>query len=105
MTFDHEPLSRTRKEIGDDGVDGDPPARDRDPRLAGRDEDRAETAAASFEVELERDGFLADRAVGADGEHDARRDAEVLAGRDVESLGRPAQVAQLDPAPGGELGE
>ena len=34
--LDDEPLRRAREEVGDDRVDGDPPARDRDPGLAGR---------------------------------------------------------------------
>ena len=57
---------------------------------------RGEAAAARLEVELERDRLLADRAVGADGQRDPRRDLEVLAGRDVQVGRRLAQVAQLD---------
>ena len=36
--FEHELLGRAGEEVGDDGVDRDPPPRDRDPGLAGRDE-------------------------------------------------------------------
>ena len=88
--LDDQPLGGAREEVGDDGVDGDPPARDRDPGLAGRDEHRGETAPPGLEVELERDGLLSDRAVGADGQGDLRRELEVLAGRDVQIRGRPA---------------
>jgi hypothetical protein len=64
--------------------------------LPGGDEDRAEPAAAGFEVELERDGLLPDRAVGAHREDDRRRQLEVLARGDVQARRRPAQVTQLD---------
>ena len=94
--LDDELLGRAGEEIGDDGVDGDPPARDRDAGLAGGHEHRLEPAPARSAVELERDGHLPDRAVGADGEHDVRVDLEVGAGRDAQPGGRPAQVAQLD---------
>ena len=56
-------------------------------------------------VELERDGHLPDRAVGADGEHDLRAVRQVLAGRRVEAGGRLAQVAELDAVPRGERRE
>ena len=36
--LEHEPLGRAGEEVGDDGVDRDAPAGDRDPGLAGRDE-------------------------------------------------------------------
>ena len=36
--FEHELLRRAGDEVGDDRVDGDPPARDRDPGLPGRHE-------------------------------------------------------------------
>ena len=36
--FEHELLGGAGDEVGDDGVDGDPPPRDRDPGLAGRHE-------------------------------------------------------------------
>ena len=52
-------------------------------RLAGRDEARREPARPRLAVELERDRHLPDRAVGADREHDLRRQLEVRAGRDV----------------------
>ena len=62
-----------------------------------------EPAPLRLAVELERDGHLPDRAVGADREHDPRRHLEVRAGRDVQPVGRLAQVAQLDAVPRGEL--
>src|SRR5205823_10340902 len=56
-------------------------------------------------VELERNGHLADRAIGAHGEHDLRVELEVLAGRHVE-IGRwPAQVAELRAVPHRKLGQ
>src|SRR4029079_10899672 len=67
-----------------------------DPGLARRDEDAWEPSPPSLEVELERERLLADRAVGADGQHDPRRDLQVLAGGDVQVGRRLAQVAQLD---------
>ncbi len=94
--FDDEPLRRARDEVGDDRVDGDPPARDRDARLPGRNEQRALAAAARLEIELERDGHLSDRAVGADRQHDRPRYLEVRARRRRQVRGRPAQVAQHD---------
>ena len=94
--LDDEALGRAGEEVGDDRVDGDPPARDRDARLARRHEDRGEPAPPRLEVELDRDRLLPDRAVGADGEDDLRVDLEVGAGRDAQALGRLAQVAELD---------
>ena len=61
--------------------------------------------AARLEVELDRDGLLADRAVRADGEDDLGVDLEVRAGRDVQPLGRLAEVAQLDAVLARELGQ
>ena len=46
-TLDDESLGGAGDEVGDDRVDGDPPACDRDPRLAGRDELAADAAAAA----------------------------------------------------------
>ncbi len=62
-----------------------------------------EPAPARLEIELDRDRLLADRAVGADREHDRRVDLEVRPRRDAQPRGRLAQVAQLDPALAGEL--
>ena len=70
--LDDEPLPRAGEEVGDDGVDRDAPAGDHDPGLAGGDEHRAKAARAGRQVELDGDGLLADGAVRADGEHDAR---------------------------------
>ena len=103
--FDDEPLGCARQEVGDDGVDGDSPTRDRDPRLTGRHEDRGEPALARLEVELDCDGLLADRAVRADGEDDPRVHLEVRPARHAEPLGWLAQIAQRDPVLAGELGE
>ena len=63
--FEHELLGGAGDEVGDDGVDGDAPAGDRDPGLAGRDELAADPARLRLAVELERDRHLPDRAVGA----------------------------------------
>src|SRR5207247_5308150 len=87
------------------GVDGDPPARDRDPRLPGRDELARDAAAAGLAVELERHRHLSDRAVGADREYDLRRVRQVLARRHVQARRRFAQVTQLDAEAPRQLGE
>ena len=94
--LDDEAFRGAGEEVRDDGVDGDPPARDRDPSLAGRDEDGAQAAVPGGKVELDRDRLLADRAVGADGEDDLGGYLEVLSGRDAEVRGRLAQVTELD---------
>ncbi len=96
VPLDDEPLGCAGDEIRDDGVDGDPPAGDRDPRLPGRDEARREPARSRGPVELERDRHLPDRAVGADGEDVLRRLLEVGARGHVQVRGRAAQVAELD---------
>src|ERR671930_447294 len=103
--FDDETLRRSGEEVGDDGVDCDPPARDRDSGLAGWHEDGLQAPAARLEVELERDGLLADRAVGTDGEDNPRRDLEVLAGGHVQAFWRAAKVAELDVVLARQLGE
>src|SRR5919198_4514897 len=105
VTLDDEALRRSGEEVGDDGVDGDPPARDRDSGLAGWHEDGLQAPAARLEVELERDGLLADRAVGADGEDNPRRDLEVLAGGHVQAFRHAAKVAELDVVLARQLGE
>ena len=94
--LDDELLGGAREEVGDDRVDGDAPAGDRDAGLTRRHEDRREAPRARLEVELDGDGLLADRAVRADGEDDLRVDLEVRPGRDVEPRRRLAQVAQRD---------
>ena len=88
--LDDQPLGRPGQEIGDDRVDRDAPARDRDPGLPRRHEDRTQPALSRLAVELERHGHLADRAIGADREHDLRVELEVLAGRNVQAGGRLA---------------
>src|SRR5438309_9847191 len=103
--FDHEPLRRSRQEVGDDRVDRDPPPGDGDPGLAGRNEDGTQPALPSLEVELARGRHLPDRAIGADGEHDRRVDVEIRSGRGAEIRRRLAQVAQLDAAFARELDE
>src|SRR5215211_2888368 len=77
-SFNHKPLRSARDEVRHDGVDGDPPARDRDPCLAGGDEDRAQAALSSSAVELERDAHLPDGAIRADGEDRGRSVLQVL---------------------------
>ena len=96
--FEHELLGGARDEVGDDGVDRDPPARDRDPRLARRDELAADPARLRLAVELERDCHLSDRAVGPDHEDRSRAVRQVFAGRHIETGGRLAEIAQLDAA-------
>ena len=96
VPLDDEPLGRAGDEVRDDGVDGDPPARDRDPGLPGRDEARRQPARSRCPVELERHRHLPDRAVRADGEDVPRRLLEVGARGDVQVRGRAAQVAELD---------
>ena len=51
--LDDQPLRRAGQEVGDHGVDGDPPAGDRDPGLPGRDEHRLQPSPARLEVELD----------------------------------------------------
>ena len=50
--LDDETFGRAGKEVGNDRVDGDPPAGDRDPGLPRRHEDGAQPTLARFEVEL-----------------------------------------------------
>ncbi len=96
-SLDDEPLGRAGEEVGDDRVDGDSPAGDRDPGLAGRHElTTARPRRRASRSSSTRDRLLADRAVRADGEHDRRRHLEVLARRHAEIGRRLAQVAQLD---------
>ena len=101
--LDDEPFGGAGEKIRDDGVDGDTPAGNRDPRLSGRHEDGRVPASAGLEIELDRDRLLPDRAVRADGEDDARIALEVRSGRHAEPVGRLAQVAQLNAARSCEL--
>ncbi len=103
--LDDEPLGRAGEEVGDDRVDGDAPAGDRDARLAGRDEHRTQAAIARLEVELAGRGHLPDRTVGADRQDDRRVDLEVRARRRAQVARRLAEIAQFDSAFAGELGE
>ena len=103
--LDDQPLGRAGEEVGDHRVHGDPPARDRDSGLPGRHEHRVEPAPTRFEIELDRDRLLSDRAVGADRQHDRRVDLEVGPRRDAQPRGWLAEVVQLDPSLAGELGE
>ena len=68
--FEDERLGRAGDEVGDDCVDREPPAGDRDPGLAGRDERPRRCRDAAPRGRARGDGHLPDRAVGADGEHD-----------------------------------
>ena len=95
-TLDHEALRRSGDEVGDDRIDGDAPAGDRDPRLPGRDELRCDASSAGRPIELQRDRHLPDRAVRSDGEHAMRRDADVLTQRAVEIGRGPTQISKLD---------
>ncbi len=95
VPFDDELLGRAGDEVGDDGVDRDAPAGDRDPGLPGRDEPRLDPARPGGAVELERHRHLPDRAVGADGEDVPRRLLQVGARGHVEVCGGSPQVAEL----------
>ena len=101
--LDHQALCRAREEVGDHRVDRDPPARDRDPGLPGRNEDRFQASLAGLEVELAGRGHLPDRTVGTDGQDDRRVNFEICSGRRAQVRGRFAQIAQLDAMPLGEL--
>ena len=105
VPLDDEPLGRAGDEVRDHGVDGDPPARDRDPGLAGGDEARCDPAGGRGAVELERDRHLPDRAVGADREHVLRRLLEVGTRGHVEVGRRSAEIAELDAVTNGELAQ
>src|SRR4029079_9373876 len=94
--FDDEAFRRASQEVRDDCIDRDAPARDRDSRLAGRDEPRLEAARPGLAVELNGDRLLADRAVGADGQDGLRVEPEVLAGGNAEVGRRFPQIAELD---------
>ena len=95
VALDHQPLGCTGDEVRDHLVDRDPPPRDGNARLAGRDEHRGEPAPPGLGVELEADGHLAEDAVRPDREHGVGRDGEVRSGRHVQAVWHPAQVAEL----------
>ena len=103
--LDDEALGSTREEVRHDRVHRDPPSRDRDPGLPGRDEHRTQATPARLEIELAGRGHLPDRAVGADGEHDRRVHFQVGAGRRAEIGRRLAEIAELDFAGACELDE
>jgi len=52
-TLENEPLGRAGDEVRDDGVDGDAPAGDRDPRLPRWDELAADPTPLRLPIELE----------------------------------------------------
>ena len=94
--LDDQPLGGARDEVGDDRVDGDPPACDRHPRLARRHELAADAAArASRSSSSETVIFPI-----AQSEPTVRIVVagmrEVLARRHVQARRRLAQVTQLD---------
>ena len=97
----HQPRGRARDEVRDHVVDGDAPAGDRDPGLAGGDERRPQAARARRRVELQRHRHLADRAVRADGVHDPRVRPLRRPGGHAQPGRRGPQVAQLDARRGG----
>ena len=105
VPLDDEALGRAGDEVRDHGVDGDPPAGDRDPGLAGGDEAGCEPTRGRGPVELERDGHLPDRAVRADREHVLRRLLEVGTRGHVEVGGRSTEIAELDAVTNGELAQ
>ena len=61
-----EPLDGAVREVADDPVDGDAPALDHHPGLAGRDHDRRGAVAPRRRDQLQGDRHLADRAVRPD---------------------------------------
>ena len=84
--LDDELLGGAGDEVGDDRVDRDPPARDRDPRLAGRHELAADAAAARLAVELERRRSSSrSRSRSRRSRIDVAPCVEVLAGRHVQT--------------------
>ena len=102
--LDDERLGGAGDEVGDDGVDRDPPAGDRDPRLPGRDEHRrtprrrASRSSSSETVIFpiaQSEPTVSTIVPGT---------FQVLAGRGREVARRPAQVAQLDVVPRREVG-
>ena len=103
--FDDELLRRAGEEVRRRPRRRRSPSRRSRSRLSGRDELRREARAPRRAVELERDGHLPDRAVGADRQHDRRAELQVRAGRDVQVGGRLAQVAQPDAVPRRELAQ
>ena len=105
VSLDDEPLGRAGDEVGDRRVDRDAPAGDCDSGLARRHELRGDAAPPRLAVELQADGHLPDRAIGADRQDDRRRHLEVLAGRDVQVRRRLSEVAQGDVVLSRELDE
>ena len=106
VTLDDEPLGRAGDEVGDDRVDGDPPARDRDPGLAGRDEARLRARAPAPR------GRARARRSSSRSRSPSRPSARSCAGTvrfapvgTFEVGGRLAQVAELDAVPRRELGQ
>ncbi len=95
--LDDEPLGGARDEVGDDRVDGDAPAGDRDPRLPGRDEDRRRGRAARASRSSSSETVIFPIAQSEPTVSTiVARDGDVRARRGREIRGRPAQVAQLD---------
>ena len=68
----HHPLGGAGNEVGDDRVDADALACDRDAGLARRNEGRSLAGAFQSANDLERRGHLPDRRIASDGEHDPR---------------------------------
>ena len=95
--LEHEPLRGAGDEVGDDRVDRDAPAGDRDPGLARRDE-----LAPRCRARRARGRARARRVIFPIAQSEPTVSTtcapcvEVLAGRHVEPGRRLAQVAQLD---------
>ena len=95
--LEHELLGGAGDEVGDDGVDGDPPAGDRDPGLPGRHELARDPARAAPRASSSSETVIFPIAQSEPTvSTTSRRMRQVLAGRDVEPGRRLAQVAQLD---------
>ena len=101
----HHLLRRAGDEVGDDRVDRDPLARDRDPGLAGRDERGLLTHAAQRRDDLERRGHLSDGGVGADGQYDGHALARPPMAADRQVVRRLTQLAHRRVAALRGLGE
>ncbi len=104
--FEHEALGRPGEEVGDDRVDRDPPARDRDPGLARRDE-RARDAAcgAPRRRARARPSSSRSRSRSRRSARPSRRGVRFAPAGHVQACRRLAQVAQRDAVLGRERTE
>ena len=98
-----QPLDRALGEVADQPVDGDAPALDHHPGLAGRHEDGPVAGGQRRATQLERDRHLADRAVAADGQDHPLARAVAPADRRLHPIRRASEVddrrARVPPPP------